>query len=163
MPRPKITLLALLVIGCASVAPEPQSSRVARGWPFSGVFATALEALTDLGAQSVAARPREGGGVLKALVRTAGSPPAMFVVKVTVLATGEEVRIAETAEPAEAGPSPLDSLVAATGEAASRPGCGCPAQEPPGLDTRLPDNLGALSQSRRLVRAYLGILDSRLH
>lgn len=162
VPRPAITLLAFLAIGCASVAPELQSSRVLRARPFSGVFATALDALADLGAQPVTARPREDGGVLKALVRTAGPPPGMFVLEVTVVASGEEVRVAVTVEPAEAERSPLDDLVAATGEAASRSGCGCPAQEPSGPDPRPRDNLGALSQSRRLVRAYLAILDGRL-
>jgi hypothetical protein len=114
--RPGIGLLALLAFGCASVAPELQGSLVLRGQPFSVVFATALDALAELGARPVTVRPREGGGVLTARVRTA----------------------------------------------ASRSGCGCPVQQPLESDTRSRDNLGTLLHSRRLVRAYPGILDSRL-
>ncbi len=162
VPRFALALLAALALGCASTAPESTNDRLVRGRDYSAVLSTALKALGDLGVRPIAIRPRAGGGVLVASVRPEGPQGEVFEVEVTVLEVREGVRVAVCAEVAETRPSPSLVAAAAGSGAGSGSACGCPDKEPLEASGRSRDNLKALSESRKLVRAYLALFDERL-
>jgi hypothetical protein len=159
---PLAVLVTAALLGCSSMSgPGGGTMRLYRTGDLAAVVAGVLDALPAADVALVDARAVDGGRAAlvhgRATVR--GPQPLTLVLEVAVSPAEGAVRVRVGAEPPEAaawaeGPIP-------PGDEAPRRSCAC--SDPPfPLDPHPRDNLRILSESRKLVRAYLAALDARL-
>jgi hypothetical protein len=148
------------------MAPDYRPVRLYQGRDLAAVVAAVLDAFPGARVQPAEARPMaESQGVVIKGITTVGSPhPLVLILEVSVVQTADAVRVSVRAEPPEEGP-PRPGASDRPREDASRRGCSsCPRSDPLTPVAAWPrDNLLMLSESRKLVRAYLAALDARLH
>jgi hypothetical protein len=157
-------VVAAAIVGCSSMGGGAGGNvRLYQGRELAPVVAAVLDALPGVGVKFLDARPLPGGegAIVRAATAVPDPRPFALVLEVSVAQTEEGVHVRATAEPPERRPGGADRAILPV-EAAPLPACPCADPVQP-LDDRLnADNMRVMAASRRLVRAVLAALDSRL-
>jgi hypothetical protein len=163
--RPPLGLVvAAAIVGCSSMGGGGGGHlRLYQGRDLAPVVAAVLDVLPGVGVKFLDARPLPGGGgaIIRAATAVPDPRPFVLVLEISVAQTEGGVHVKATAEPPDRRPAGAERAILPV-EAAPLPACPCADPVQP-LDDRLnADNMRVMSASRRLVRAVLAALDSRL-